>query len=75
MNCLMSSSPWALWAPPLYVYLSAPNFECSPFAVASHLDGPFGLCCDGHPGAPSAGYGSPFTGPWWWQWGSEKSEQ
>ena len=39
----------------------------------SHAVGPLGDFWFGQPGVPSAGKGSAPTGPWWWQWGREKS--
>merc|ERR1719181_2025475 len=70
--CWMAFSPEADWVRPENEYLSLLKLLLE---AESHFFGPFGDEADGHPGAPSAGYGSAPCGPWWWQCGREKSEQ
>mmetsp|Transcript_22580 Transcript_22580/g.64153 ORF Transcript_22580/g.64153 Transcript_22580/m.64153 type:complete len:293 (-) Transcript_22580:3-881(-) len=70
---LISVGPLADWISPENVYLSSANVLCGSSASESQALGHCGDSSCGQPGLPSAGYGSSFWGPWWWQCGSEKS--
>ena len=53
--CLICVAPEADCTAPEKVNRSALKEVWSPVASASHWRGPEGECCDGQPGAPSAG--------------------
>merc|ERR1711966_271135 len=69
----ISLAPLAVTVLPENEYLSSAKLLWGAFAVESQALGPAGEVSEGQPGLPSAGYGSLPCGPWWWQWGSEKS--